>query len=417
MAPNDDVGRPAGAETAAHAPPPLPIPFREFIVLSALLVSLTAMSIDIMLPSLPQIGATFGVTGRNDQQQIVLVFIGGMAIGQLFFGPLSDRYGRKPLLLAGLLIYLAAALTAVTVTEFRYLLWARLVQGFGGAAGRILVTAIVRDLLSGRPMARVMSIVQTVFVLVPAVAPSVGQAIAGIGGWHAIFYFLIAVALIDIAWSWTRLPETRKADTQARVGYGRAFLALFENRATVGYTLASGFLFGFLTTYVSTAQQVFVDVFRLGDKFPIAFGLVASLVATAAFTNARLVLRLGMRRVSHIALVGFLLATGLMVAVTSFGQPPLWVFGPLLAFAFFCYGLMNSNFIAIALQPMGHVAGMAAAMNGFFMTTAGATFGWLIARQFDGTVRPMSLGLFTLAVLMLVTVLATEGRRGLFRGE
>ncbi len=267
-------------------PPTLTISFPEFVILSALLVSLTAMSIDIMLPALPQIGRTFGIPGSNDQQQIVLYFFGGMAIGQLFYGPLSDRYGRKPLLLTGLLIYLAAAITAVSTSDYNVFLWSRFVQGFGGAAGRILVTAIVRDMLSGRPMARMMSIVMTVFVAVPMFAPAVGQGIAALGSWRTIFYFLIAVALIAIAWSSARLPETRKQTSRAPVTYGQAFAAVLASRVTVGYTVASGFLFGFLTTYVSTAQQVFVDVFKLGDRFPLAFGLVACMVATSNFTNA-----------------------------------------------------------------------------------------------------------------------------------
>lgn len=395
----------------------LPISFREFIVLSALLVSLTAMSIDIMLPSLPAIGATFGVPGRNDQQFVVFYFFVGMATGQLFYGPLSDRFGRKPLLMAGLAIYLLAAITAVNVIEFQHLLWARMVQGFGGAAGRILVTAIVRDLLAGRQMARVMSIVMTVFVLVPIFAPAIGQGIAKLGDWRTIFYFLIAVAIIAMTWSSLRLPETRKISNRPPLSYRQALFAIFASRATVGYSLASGFLFGFLTTYVSTAQQVFVDVFQLGDKFPVAFGLVATLVASAAFTNSRLVLRYGMRRVSHTAMFGFVAATAALALVSHLGKPPLYVFGPLLASAFYMYGLMNSNFSAIAMQPMGHVAGMAASLNGFYMTTAGAIFGWIIASRFDGTVRPMSLGLLILGLLILTTVVATEGRRGLFKGE
>lgn len=419
MAQDDNADRggprpPAGPET----PPAMRISFREFIVLTALLTSLTAMSIDIMLPSLPAIGATFGVASRNDQQLVVTFYFLGLAAGQLFYGPLSDRYGRKPLLVAGLSIYLVAAFAAVTVGDFQHLLWARLLQGFGGAASRVLAVAIVRDLFAGRNMARVMSIVMMVFIVVPVFAPSAGQGIAGLGGWRAVFYFLIAVALLDIAWSMARLPETRSAATRAnRLSYGRAMLATLRSRATVGYSIASGFLFGCLATYVASAQQVFVDVYQLGDKFPIAFGVIASLMAAASFTNSRLVMRYGMRRVSHTALMGFIALTAVLALVCLLGTPPLVLFGLLMAGAFFAFGLMMSNFNAIAMQPMGHAAGMASSLTGFYTTAAGATFGWLVARQFDGTVRPLSQGFLALGCLTLAAILVTEGRKGMFRGE
>lgn len=410
-----DAGQPAGG---------LPIPFGEFIVLTALLVSLTAMSIDIMLPALPGIGKTFGIANANDQQLVVTAYFLGLAGGQLFYGPLSDRFGRKPLLLAGLCIYLAGAVAAILVGDFRHLLWARLLQGFGGAASRVLAVAIVRDMFAGREMARVMSMVMTVFIVVPVFAPTVGQAIAGLGDWHAIFYFLITVAVIDMVWSWTRLPETR--GSRATVGhapataqhltYMQALSATLTHRVTAGYALASGFLFGCLATYVASAQQIFVDVYQLGDRFPVAFGIVASLMAAASFTNTQLVMRYGMRRVSHTALIGFnVLALGMVLAAAG-GRPPLILFGGLMAGAFYAFGLMMSNFNAIGMQPMGHIAGMASSLTGFYTTAAGATFGWLVARQFDGTVRFVALGFLVLGLLTLASVAWTERGR-LFRGE
>ena len=421
----------AGAGGGATAEPKLPISFREFLLLTALLNSLTAMSIDIMLPSLPSMGAAFGVPTANDQQLIITYYFLGLATGQLFYGPLSDRHGRKPLLLLGLCIYLVAAIAAVTVGEFNHLLWARLLQGFGGAATRVLAVAIVRDLFAGRQMARVMSMVMTVHILVPMFAPALGQGIAALGGWRSVFYFLIAVALVDMAWSWMRLPESRgprlPADKPtpgsagsvptARPSYGAAMRATLANRTTTGYAVASSFVFGCLATYLATAQQVFGDVYQLGNKFPLAFGLIASLIAAANITNTRLVMRLGMRRVSHTALAGFIGLAVLLVLATARGNPPLAVFGPLLALTFFCFGLMMSNFNAIAMQPMGRIAGMAASLTGFYTTAAGATFGWLVARQFDGTVRPLSLGFLVLGLLTACAVVWTEGRGGLFKGE
>lgn len=413
----DGANKPAGHTHPSGPMRELTIPFREFIALTALLVSLTAMSIDIMLPSLPRIGATFGIPAVNDQQLIVTFYFLGLAAGQLFYGPLSDRFGRKPLLLAGLTIYLMGALAAVTVGDFKHLLWARMLQGFGGAASRVLAVAIVRDLFAGRNMARVMSIVMMVFIVVPVFAPTVGQAIAGIGGWHSVFYFLIAIALIDMVWSWMRLPETRPTRSRAPLTYGRAIRATFTSRATVGYSIAAGFLFGCLATYVASAQQVFVDVYKLGDKFPIAFGVIASLMAAASFTNSKLVMRYGMRRVSHSAIVGFIGLTAALVAISLSSTPHLYVFGGLMAGAFYSFGLMMSNFNAIAMQPMGQAAGMASSLIGFYTTAAGATLGWLVARQFDGTVRPLAIGFLVLGLLTFLSIVVTEGRNGLFKGE
>ena len=421
MARDDRSTAPEGTDDMKpSAPSPiadLPMAFRELIALSALLMSLTALSIDIMLPALPRIGAAFGIATANDQQLVVTFYFLGLAGGQLFYGPLSDRFGRKPLLLAGLSIYLLGAFAAVAVADFRHLLWARLLQGFGGAGSRVMAVAVVRDLFSGRQMARVMSIVMMVFIVVPIFAPAVGQQIARFGDWRAIFYFLICVALVDLAWSSGRLPETRKPRGPDAPGYGEAIAATFANRTTVGYSVASGFLFGCLTSYIASAQQIFGGVYQLGAKFPLAFGLVASLIAAASFTNSRLVVRHGMRRVSHMALVGFIGMASLLVLGSTFGTPPLLLFGVLMGGSFYAFGLMMSNFNAIGMQPMGHVAGTAASLGGFYATGAGATFGWLIAGQFDGTVRPIAIGFLVLGLATLAAIVWTEGRDGLFKGE
>lgn len=255
------------------------------------------------------------------------------------------------------------------------------------------------------------------FITVPVIAPTIGQALAHVGSWRWAFYVLLAVAVISIVWAGLRLPETARSGSVAGQGYTSMALAVITTPATLGYSVASGFMFGTLVSYIVSAQQVFVDVFALGSAFPIVFGALACSMALASFTNAQLVQQLGMRRLSHLALVGFIAASLLLAGLSLLGQPPFWLFGLLLAAAFFGFGLIVPNFNAIAMQPMGRMAGMASSLIGFFTTAAGAAIGWVVGRLFDGTVRPLSLGFALAGVLALLCVLAVEGRKGMFRGE
>jgi MFS transporter, DHA1 family, multidrug resistance protein len=398
--------------------PPLKIPFAEFVMLLATLMAMTALSIDIMLPVLPEIGAAFKVEAPNDRQLVVASYLVGLAVGQLAWGPISDRLGRKRPLLIGLAIFAVAGAAALWVTSFSFLIAARFVQGVGGAAARIVATAVIRDLFSGRQMSRVMSIVMTVFILVPVLAPSAGQAIARVGGWQATFYVLIGVGIVAIAWSGLRLPETRGIrGASAPLGLAKAMKLVLGSRATIAYGVASGFTFGCLVTYIASAQQIFVDVFKLGPLFPIAFGAVASAMAFASFTNARFVQRIGMRRLSHVALVAFTVVATLLAVTSAVIEPSLIFVGPMLAACFFLFGIVQPNFNAIAMQPVGQAAGLAASLIGSYTTAAGAVLGALIARQFDGTVLPLSAGFAMLGFCALITVLAYEGPGGMFRGE
>lgn len=401
----------------ATAGPRLKTSFAEFVALTALMIALTALSIDIMLPSLPQIGAAFGVGHANETQQIITSYMVGLAAGQLVWGPLSDRFGRKLLLLLGLLVFVLGSLACLLAPTFGVMLAARVVQGFGGASARVISIAIVRDLFAGRQMARVMSTVMMVFIAVPILAPSLGQGLAHIGSWRWTFYVLLAAGLIGMLWAGNRLSETAQTAGARSQGVGTAFLTVVTTRVTSGYTLASGFMFGCLVSYISSAQQIFVDVYGLGPLFPVAFGALACSLAVASFTNARLVQRLGMRRVSHLALMGFVAVSVMLFLASVLGQPPLLVFGMLMAAAFFCFGLIVPNFNAIAMQPMGQIAGTAASLIGFFTTMTGAILGWMVGRMFDGTVRPLSAGFALLGILAFLSVISVEGRRGLLKGE
>jgi DHA1 family bicyclomycin/chloramphenicol resistance-like MFS transporter len=372
-----------------------------------------------MLPALPEIGASLGVGETTQLPLVVTVFMVGMAIGQLVWGPLADRFGRRRPLLLGLALFVLATIVAATTQSFSQILAARLLQGIGGSVGRIIVTAIVRDLFVGRQMARVMSMIMMVFILVPMLAPSVGQLIILVGTWRWLFAVLLAASLTSLIWASCRLPETQPplAAGARRLTVGEALALVLSNRITFGYGISSGFVLGLLIGYIASAQQVFGTAYGLGKLFPLAFASVACAIALASFTNSRLVRRLGMRRLSHTALVALLGLSATLALLGAMVPLPLWLaLGGMVGCAFL-YGLILSNFNAIAMQPMGQAAGMAASLTGSYSTAAGALFGTLIARQFDGTALPLFTGFAVLGFCALLTVFLVEGRAGLFRGE
>jgi DHA1 family bicyclomycin/chloramphenicol resistance-like MFS transporter len=397
----------------------LPLPFHEFLTLMALLMSMTAMSIDIMLPALPEIGSTLGALDASNLPLVVTVFMLGMAIGQLVWGPLADRLGRRPSLLIGISLFVLATIVAVSTQSFSQLLAARFVQGIGGSVGRIIVTTVIRDLFVGRQMARVMSMVMMVFILVPILAPSVGQIIILAGTWRWLFAVLLAASLTSLTWAYFRLPETRPALPAGarRPTLRHALMLVLSNRITFGYGIASGFILGLLVAYIASAQQVFGSGYGLGRLFPFAFGSVGCAIALSSFTNSRLVRRHGMRRLSHTALVSHLALSTALALLGTVASLPLWLGLGGMVVCFFLYGLIMSNFNSIAMQPMGQTAGMAASFTGGYSTAAGALFGTMIAARFDGTIVPLYTGFAVLGFCALLAVFAVEGRSGLFRGE
>ena len=393
-------------------PPGLKISFVEFVALIAALMALTALSIDIMLPALPQIGTALGVKSENDRQLIIVIYMAGFAVGQLIYGPLSDRIGRKPTLMAGLAIFVAGTFGALLSGSFDSLLAARLVQGVGAASPRVVALAVVRDLYSGRQMARVMSFAMMVFIIIPVLAPSLGQGLLHLGDWHLTFYALLALGLGVTVWSALRLPETARAViAHAHQGSLLSSLkAVVMEPQTVVYGAAGGFMFGCLLSYVASAQQVFVDVYALGEYFPVVFGAVASVMAIASFINSRLVGPLGMRRVSHTALVGFVLVALVLSIAVKAGAANVWIFSGLIAAEFFLFGLIAPNFNALAMEPQGRNAGMASSVIGGLSTAIGATAGGVIGRMFDGSPLPLALGFAGCSLITLGIIYGLEGR-------
>ncbi len=393
-----------------------PMPhFVEFVAMMAALMALTALSVDVMLPALPQIRAEFGLADANRQQLVITSYVVGFALGQLFHGPLSDRLGRKPVLLVGLAVYALASFGCLVAGSFEILLLARIVQGLANAAPRIVAIAVVRDVYGGRRMAEVMSFVMMVFIVVPVLAPSVGGAFLIVGSWHLIFAALLVISLTFLVWMALRLPETRLPESREPLSVDwllGAFGQAATTRQTLGYTLATGVLFGSLMGYINSAQQIFVEIYRLGAWFPIIFGCVAVALAFASFFNSRFVGRLGMRRVSHAAVIGFagigLLHLGL---IAGLGAPPLWAFVLLLALNLFCFGLIMPNFNAIAMEPMGRIAGTASSFVGAVTTGMGALLGLWIGQAYDGSVTPLVAGFAGFGLVGLAAVLVTERGR------
>jgi MFS transporter, DHA1 family, multidrug resistance protein len=404
------------ASRADEPSEPLSISFIEFVCLAACLMAMTALAIDIMLPALPEIASSFGVANENDRQLIIVLYMAGFAVGQIFFGPLSDHYGRKPILMLGLAVFIVGTIGALCANSFEMLLVARLVQGIGAASPRIIAIAVVRDLYAGRQMARVMSFAMIVFITIPVLAPSVGQALIHIGNWHWVFFVLLLMASVTAVWSGTRLPETARPalGVERAMTLKQSLLAALLNPQTVGYGAAGGFMFGCLLAYVASAQQVFVDVFGFGDVFPIVFGAIASAIAFASFANARLVGGLGMRRVSHTALVGFVGVSILLAIAAALGIAGFATFALAVGISFFLFGLIAPNFNAIAMEPQGHNAGMASSVIGALSTAIGAVAGGLVARAFDGTILPIAMGFAICSLIAGAIVVSIEGTSGLF---
>jgi DHA1 family bicyclomycin/chloramphenicol resistance-like MFS transporter len=389
------------------APPP---PKVEFIALVALTTSLVAMSIDTMLPALGVMARELGATHENDRQLVLSTFFVGMSIGQLVCGPVSDSIGRRPALFVGLGLFMLGSLLCATTRSFGWLLVGRMLAGFGAAGPRIVSIALVRDVYAGRGMARVMSFVSTIFIMVPVLAPSIGQGVLAVSSWRAIFAALVVIAAADWIWFAARQPETwpaaRRRPFSVRV-IARGVAETFRNHITLGYMLASGFIFGAFINYLQTAQQIFQEQYGLGRLFPVAFGLLASSIGVASFVNAKLVMRFGMRRLSRAALLcsAALSTTMFFVTWLEHGHLPLVALMGYMLVSFFFNGILFGNFNARAMEPMGHIAGVAAAVTGSVGGLVALAVGAPFGRAYDGTVLPLVAGFMTCALLALA---ATE---------
>lgn len=387
--------------------------FTEFIILIALIISLVALSIDAMLPALPEIAADLGVQQINDSQYVISIFFAGMAFGQIFFGPLSDSIGRRPSIIAGFVVFALGCLLSIFAASFEQMLLGRFLQGFGASGPRIVSIALVRDQFKGREMARVMSFVMTVFILVPVFAPAVGQLILKLASWHWIFAMFLILVLVVVSWFWKRQPETLSRDNRVSFSFLRLILdiqVILRIRAALGYTLTMGFIFGAFLGYLSSSQQIFQVQYGLFELFPLYFGILACAIGCASLLNARLVMRFGMRRLSRIALLAIccLSFPFFLLAWIYDGHPNLYFLMLYLLPVFFFFGILFGNLNAMAMEPLGHIAGLGSAVIGSVSTLISVFFGVVIANAYDGTVFPLVSGFAILGLAGLLIMRWTE---------
>ena len=378
----------------------------EFVVLVSMMMALVALSIDAMLPALPHIGADLGVENTNDPQLVISAIFLGLAIGQLLFGPLSDKTGRKTAVYAGYFVFIVGSLLAISVESFPLLLVGRLLQGVGMSAPRGVSLALVRDRYVSRDMARVMSFVMTVFILVPMIAPMMGQAILLVGSWRSIFGSLVIFALVTLLWFALRMPETLAPENRVPFSLHQIIGAtreIFGIRTAVGYTVTAGLMSGLFLGYLNSAQQVFQELYAVGERFPLYFALVSLVLGMASFLNARLVMRFGMRFLTKWSLwIVFGLSSVVFgIAWLSMGQMPLWGFMAYLMTAFFFVGILFGNLNSLAMEPLGHLAGIGAAVVGSLSTLISMPLGVLIGRGYNETILPLVAGIAILAGLSI----------------
>ncbi|MBI2719232.1 MAG: multidrug effflux MFS transporter [Rhizobiales bacterium] len=407
------LGYPPAVRTLA---PQRRLALAEFVPLMAMITALDALSIDSLLPALPALGRDLGVTGANDAQLVVSAMFLGMAFGQIGGGPASDSFGRRPLIVWGLALFAVGSLIGMAAWNFPVMLAARLLQGFGASIPVVVMTALVRDLYEGAPMARIYSFIGGVFILVPILAPLAGQGILLVAGWRMVFLLYLALAGMAVAWFILRQPETLARDRRHPFSLSRISLATLEvlrHPVALGYILAGGFLFGPFLGYLSSAQQIFQTAYGAGVYFVLLFSSLAFSIGVALFVNGALVERFGMQRLTYLGLGGLAGAAILFLPVVlSFGGvPPLWLTMTYLVVSFLCVGILFGNLNALAMEPLGHIAGVGAAAVGFSQTVIGLPIGTFIGQAFDGTVIPLVSGFAVFATLSLVAMRWTEARR------
>ena len=385
----------------------------EFVILFSLVTSITALTIDAILPALRQIGEALAVADPKDTQLIVSFFILGMVFGDLIFGPLSDAIGRKNAIQTGLLIFVAGTVVSMTAVSLEQMLLGRVIQGIGVSGPKIASRALIRDLYEGRAMARIMSFIFMVFILTPMLAPALGQAVLLIADWPAIFLLFLLLASVVAPWLGVRQPETLAPERRIRVSISALLnnsVQIVRHAKVMAYTLAAGLMFGALLLYLSTAQALFFDLYKIADLFPLYFAVLASGVGLSSYANGRLVMRYGMHRLSVIALVGMMGFGGALlgVALLNEGVPSFIAFMALCFGMFSCIGILFSNLNALAMENLGRVAGLGASLVSSISSLVAVIVAVAVGRFYDQTVVPLTAGFILAGLLSLALVLGAR---------
>lgn len=370
---------------------------KEFIGLMAILMSLVALTIDSILPALSLIGNELQVTDPNDTQLVLSGVFFGMAFGLMIYGPIADSFGRKKTLYLGISIFLIGDLISIFAQDFSLMLFGRIAQGFGAASCRVVTTAMIRDKFEGQQMGRVMSLIMVLFVIVPALAPSIGQLILWVAHWRAIFLFVLAVAATGLALLYFRQEETLAEEHKRPFSPGSIWAAIKEtitHPTTSLYTIAAGIVFGSFIGYLSSAQQILQLQYDTGEMFSIYFGTLAIAIGFASFTNSKLVMKFQIEKLCLWALFGL---TALSIAFFSYyqlngGQPNLAMFLLYLGLVFFCFGILFGNLSTLAVQPLGHIAGIATSVVASVQTLISVAVGVAIGGAYNGTIMPLTFG-------------------------
>lgn len=368
-----------------------------------------------MLPAFPQISEDFSIFNANELQFIIASLFLGFGFGQLIFGPISDVIGRKPPIYFGIAIFLIGTVLSGFASNFEIFIFGRFLQGIGGASPRIISLALVRDEYSGNAMARITSLVMTIFILVPAIAPSLGQVLLLFSGWRSIFLMLFAVATFAWIWFGLRQHETlpkklRKKFTKTQILYG--VKETFSQPTTLACMIVSGLVFGIFVGYLGAVQEIFAKIFQVGDQFPIYFAILALSIGASSFFNSRLVMALGMRRLIFLAFLYMTILSNLFsiyLFLFQEGTPPLWLFMIYMMLTFFSVGFLFGNLNALAMQPLGHVAGMGSALLGFVQSSISVAVGVYLGQFFHDDIIPLVLSFGTIS-LVCILILSFEKR-------